>query len=86
LLREAGIHGVRQELRVAEGVGHPERRDQVLVVAGVADERPAAAVGTAVEVGERTGAAIGDFRQFTHQSPSAYQALKLPHSGGVVGD
>jgi AraC-like DNA-binding protein len=29
---------------------------------------------------------IGDFRQFTHHSPSAYQALKLPHSGGVVGD
>jgi AraC-like DNA-binding protein len=29
---------------------------------------------------------IHDFRQFTGHSPTAYQALKLPDSGGVVGD
>lgn len=29
---------------------------------------------------------IGDFRQFTGHSPSAYAALKLPNGGGVIGD
>jgi AraC-like DNA-binding protein len=29
---------------------------------------------------------IGDFQQFTGRSPTAYVALKLPHSGGVIGD
>jgi AraC-like DNA-binding protein len=29
---------------------------------------------------------INDFQQFTGHSPTAYQALKLPDSGGVIGD
>jgi AraC-like DNA-binding protein len=29
---------------------------------------------------------IGDFQQFTGNSPAAYQALKLPGGGGVIGD
>jgi AraC-like DNA-binding protein len=29
---------------------------------------------------------IHDFRQFTGRSPAAYLALKLPDSGGVIGD
>jgi AraC-like DNA-binding protein len=29
---------------------------------------------------------IGDFQQFTGHSPTAYQALRLPDGGGVVGD
>jgi AraC-like DNA-binding protein len=29
---------------------------------------------------------IGDFQQFTGRSPSGYVALKLPDSGGVIGD
>jgi AraC-like DNA-binding protein len=32
------------------------------------------------------GHMIGDFRQFTGHSPSAYAALKLPDGGGVIGD
>ena len=41
--RVLGAECRRERLRVAERVGDPERRDRVLVVPGVADERPARA-------------------------------------------
>jgi hypothetical protein len=43
--REGVVERGRHRLCVAEGVGDPERGDRVLVVAGVADERPARAEG-----------------------------------------
>ena len=46
---EAVVEGRRQQLGVAEGVADPEARDRVLVVAGVADERPAGPVRLAEE-------------------------------------
>ena len=44
-LGERVVEGRRHRLGVTERVGDPERRDRVLVVAGVADERPPRAVG-----------------------------------------
>ena len=38
---EAGVDGLGEALGVAEGVEHALGRDRVLVVAGVADQRPA---------------------------------------------
>ncbi len=48
-----------EELGVAEGVGDALRRERVLVVAGVADQRPARAVRPAEEEGQVAGALEG---------------------------
>ena len=50
--REAVVDGSGQELGVAERVRDAEREDRVLVVAGVAHERPAVAEGAAEVVGQ----------------------------------
>src|SRR5437660_745591 len=60
---EACVECVREELCVAKRIAYPLRRDRVLVVSGVADERPSGAVWLAVperQVGDAIEA-IGAF-------------------------
>ena len=54
-LGETGIERFGQVLSVDEGVADPLRRDRVLLVAGVADERPARAVGLAEVIRDAGG-------------------------------
>jgi hypothetical protein len=55
--RLAGVDRVGEHLGVAERVADAEGEDRILVVAGVADERPAVAVRAPIEVREPSGAA-----------------------------
>jgi hypothetical protein len=54
---EPGVDRGGEQLRVAEGVADAEVEDRVLVVTGVADERPAGSIRAAVEVRQHAGLA-----------------------------
>src|SRR5438067_361688 len=53
---EAFVEGLAQEVGVTEGVGDAPAGDGIFVVARVAGERPAGAIGAAIEVGDIGGA------------------------------
>src|SRR5215472_8128902 len=52
--REPRINRPSQPLRAAERIRDALRQDQVLVIARIADQSPAVAVGLSEEIGERT--------------------------------
>src|SRR3990172_7557018 len=71
---EAVVDGVCEVPGVAEGVADTEAGDEVAVVAGVADKRPAGAVGAAEEVALLGGADVAGL------------AAGVPHALGERGD
>ena len=73
---KTGVNGLRQRLGIAEGVADTLCRHRVLVVAGVADERPAGAVRLSEEVGYIAGAYDALFA-----FPAAYALFKLRVEG-----